>query len=239
MPATRAASLSGSPGRRRSTGSVPHVAILADGGFDTLVGVYTGAAVDSLTEVASNDDDGVGGSSVSFLTTGGTTYRIAVDGFAGKAGLFSLAARPSPVNDNFAEAIPLSGAAGMIQLTSFGTSPSTRITLSWGPLILGSNDAETLTGTSSADEIRGLGGNDIILGGGGADVVFGGPGADLLRGGSDGDFLLDHTGLDVLRGESRNDRLNARDRAARDRGSGGDGTDRCYADRTDIKRNCP
>jgi hypothetical protein len=93
-------------------GSVPHVAIRADGGFDTLLGVYTGTAVDSLTEVASNDDNGVGSSSVSFPTSAGTTYRIAVDGFLAKAGFFSVTAGPSPVNDNFGEAIPLSGASG-------------------------------------------------------------------------------------------------------------------------------
>jgi Ca2+-binding RTX toxin-like protein len=312
-------------------GSVPHVAILTDGGFDTLLGVYTGAAVDSLTEVASNDDNGAGGSSVSFPTTSGTTYRIAVDGFSGKAGLFVLRARRSPINDNFEEAIPLSGASGtrtgdalhgattelgeltfideattwyswqppadgtyrlstfgssrvdtvlavyegtsiesltqlafndddpdrgccsswiplvdaeaaktyMIQMTSFGTSRGTRITLSWRPLILGSKGAETLTGTSSADEIRGLGGSDTILGLGGADVLFGGAGSDVLRGGADNDFLFDRTGLDVLRGEGGNDRLNTRDGDARDRVSGGEGTDRCHADRSDTKKGCP
>ena len=51
--------------------------------FDTVVGVYTGSAVDNLNEVAS-DDDGcgqpAGPSRVSFQATQGTTYRIAVDG---------------------------------------------------------------------------------------------------------------------------------------------------------------
>jgi Ca2+-binding RTX toxin-like protein len=311
--------------------SIPHVAILTRGDFDTLLGVYTGTAVDSLTEIASNDDDGTGGSSVSFPTTAGTTYRIAVDGFAGKAGLFSVAARRSPNNDNFGEAIPLSGGSGMrtgdilhgatielgersfvepattwyswqppadgtyklstygssrvdtvlavfegtsvesltllavndddpdrgccsswiplagaeatktymIQMSSFGTSPSTRITISWGPLILGTKGADTLTGTTSAEEIRGLRGNDTVVGAGGADLVFGGPGSDLLRGGAENDVLFDHVGLDTLRGETGNDRLNTRDRAPDDRASGGDGVDACYTDRRDIVRSCP
>jgi hypothetical protein len=51
--------------------------------FDTVLGVYTGSAVNSLSEVAS-DDDGCGApagpSKVSFQATQGTTYRIAVDG---------------------------------------------------------------------------------------------------------------------------------------------------------------
>jgi len=93
-------------------GSVPHVAIQVFGQFDTLLGVYTGAAVDMLTEVASNDDVGFGGSSVSFATTPGTVYRVAVDGFGGKTGRLSLVWNEAPVNDNFAEAIVLAGAAG-------------------------------------------------------------------------------------------------------------------------------
>jgi subtilisin len=57
----------------------------AGSSFDTLLGVYTGSAVDGLTEVASNDDEdranNVLTSKVSFDATAGTTYRIAVDGF--------------------------------------------------------------------------------------------------------------------------------------------------------------
>jgi subtilisin len=57
----------------------------AGSNFDTLLGVYTGSAVDGLTEVASNDDEdnanNVLTSKVSFEATAGTTYRIAVDGF--------------------------------------------------------------------------------------------------------------------------------------------------------------
>jgi Matrixin/Immunoglobulin domain/NHL repeat len=52
--------------------------------FDTTLGVYTGAAVGSLTQVAFNDDvqDAViQYSSVTFTAVGGTTYYFAVDGF--------------------------------------------------------------------------------------------------------------------------------------------------------------
>ena len=53
--------------------------------FDTLLAVYTGDAVNSLTPVASNDDEnnagGVITSKLSFAATAGTTYRIAVDGY--------------------------------------------------------------------------------------------------------------------------------------------------------------
>lgn len=52
--------------------------------YDTTLGVYTGASVSALTQIAGDDDitDGViQASEVSFNTTAGTTYHIAVDGF--------------------------------------------------------------------------------------------------------------------------------------------------------------
>jgi hypothetical protein len=59
-----------------------------DSDFDTLLGVYTGSAVGGLTHVVSNDQsagpfcDGTDQSEVTFPTTSGTTYRIAVDGWS-------------------------------------------------------------------------------------------------------------------------------------------------------------
>ena len=53
--------------------------------LDTLLGIYTGPAVNALTEVASNDDDPGSDtltSKVTFRVTAGATYHIAVDGFA-------------------------------------------------------------------------------------------------------------------------------------------------------------
>ena len=95
-------------------GSIPHVAFLAGGDFDTLLGVYTGTAVNALTPIASNDDVAGfgGGSSVSFATVAGTTYHIAIDGFLGKSGVAFLEWRESPANDNFADAVSLPGASG-------------------------------------------------------------------------------------------------------------------------------
>jgi hypothetical protein len=67
-----------------------------DSSFDTLLGVYTGSAVDDLTEVAANDDatpacsSGIRQSSVAFPVTDGTTYRIAVDGYQGATGSIAL-----------------------------------------------------------------------------------------------------------------------------------------------------
>lgn len=84
--------------------------------FDTVLAVYTGGTVSSLTEVASNDDDSSGGnvSRVQFTATPGQTYRFAVDGYNGASGSFSLqlaltAAPAAPFNDFIQNGILLSG----------------------------------------------------------------------------------------------------------------------------------
>ncbi len=107
---------------------------ILDGGprimnLDTLLGIYTGSAVNALTTVASNNDYGYPqrdtydrrgiSSEVYFDATAGTTYRIAVDGFngtdmtGGDWGQIKLdiALTARPANDSFADAevIPASG----------------------------------------------------------------------------------------------------------------------------------
>lgn len=82
--------------------------------FDTILAVYTGSAVNALTPVGSDDESGGNGASVvGFNATAGTTYKIAVDGYAGggapASGMFDLAISPAPPNDNFASAMTLSG----------------------------------------------------------------------------------------------------------------------------------
>lgn len=54
--------------------------------FDTLLAIYTGRDVGSLTVVAANDDTFGATSGVTFLAQEGRTYRIAVDGFRGAMG---------------------------------------------------------------------------------------------------------------------------------------------------------
>jgi PASTA domain len=58
--------------------------------FDTLLAVYTGAAIATLAEVDANDDACGAGSRVVFVAASGTTYRVAVDGWDGAAGVFNL-----------------------------------------------------------------------------------------------------------------------------------------------------
>jgi hypothetical protein len=98
------------------------VVITTDGSdFDTLLGIYIGSSVSALSVVASNDDHSVLDTSrVRFQAIGGTEYEIAVDGYNDPTnGLstgsiqLSLSFIPEPIvrpaNDNFTNAIPLTG----------------------------------------------------------------------------------------------------------------------------------
>ncbi len=81
----------------------------AGSNFDTLLGVYTGSAVNGLTLVANNDDVGGGNttSAVQFNAVAGTTYRIAVDGFdnvRGNVGLnWNFPTQPTGVSGTVSE----------------------------------------------------------------------------------------------------------------------------------------
>ncbi|HEX2853553.1 MAG TPA: PQQ-binding-like beta-propeller repeat protein [Opitutaceae bacterium] len=73
-----------------------HVSAFATGTADTMLGIYTGTALNSLTLVASSLDYGTGvdlitSAATSFTAVAGTTYRIAVDTDNGTSGAFTLA----------------------------------------------------------------------------------------------------------------------------------------------------
>ena len=99
-----------------------YTADTAGSSFDTLLAVYTGAAVNALTEVVSNDDTGrLVTSSVTFTATAGTTYHIAVDGFNGDTGSINFnigTFNSAPTLTAFA---PASGGAG-VTVTLTGTN---------------------------------------------------------------------------------------------------------------------
>jgi hypothetical protein len=72
--------------------------------FDTVLAVYTGGAINSLTTIASNDDFTASSraSQVSFAATAGTTYRIAVDGYQTQSGTV----REGAVTVNWSQTLP-------------------------------------------------------------------------------------------------------------------------------------
>src|SRR5438034_10511824 len=76
--------------------------------FDTLLGVYTGSSVSSLTTIAGNDDisDTIRKSRVSFTPVAGATYQIAVDGWGGATGTITLNwAQTAPTNQDLPDYI--------------------------------------------------------------------------------------------------------------------------------------
>jgi len=84
-------------------------------GFDTLLAVYTGAKLESLSEVASNDDAGgscAPQSRLTFAAVGNTVYRIAVDGKGGAQGPLELHIDSRPKNDDFENAQAIPGSLG-------------------------------------------------------------------------------------------------------------------------------
>lgn len=130
----------GEPGSNSSTHSVwyrwtapfsgPVTMNTCTSSFDTVLDVYTGFAVNSLTLVASNDDTiGCGtngrGSQVTFNAVSGTTYRISVRGFAGSEGTFTLGLKMPPQNDNFASAQALSGNSATANGTTLAATRET------------------------------------------------------------------------------------------------------------------
>ena len=82
--------------------------------FDTTLAAYSGTSINSLFELASDNDSQGLQSAVSISVTANETYRIAVDGFLSNEGqvilnYIFLPSGGSQPNDNFADRIDLSG----------------------------------------------------------------------------------------------------------------------------------
>lgn len=83
--------------------------------YDTVLAVYTGDTVGSLTELASDDDSASGlTSEVRFRSAPGETYAIAVDGYSGDAGsvVLNWEQTEPPPNDDFANGQTIVGDRG-------------------------------------------------------------------------------------------------------------------------------
>ncbi len=92
--------------------------------FDTLLAVYAGSALSTISVVASNDDiipDLYSRSQLTFPATAGTTYHIAVDGWGGAVGTVVLNVNPAN-NDDFNSNSVLSGLSGTATGSTIGTS---------------------------------------------------------------------------------------------------------------------
>ncbi len=89
--------------------------------YDTVLSIYKGSSLGSLTRVAANDDFGLASQSqVIFTTVAGTTYHIAIDGYNGQTGSIDLQLELLLVPNVSVSASPGSmaeGAAGTLAYT--------------------------------------------------------------------------------------------------------------------------
>jgi hypothetical protein len=123
----------------------------AGSSFDTMLGVYTGTSVSSLTQIAANDDVSYYNltSAVTFNAVAGTTYHIRVDGYSGASGnivlnLTETVSSSKVSNNNFANAFTVTGTG-----TWFGSNiGATRE--SGEPLILGNRGGASVWYTWTA-----------------------------------------------------------------------------------------
>ncbi|GAA5131063.1 Ig-like domain-containing protein [Luteolibacter yonseiensis] len=100
------------------------VTYLGDGtDFDTVLAVFKGSSLQTLTLEAGNDDGSTVESAVEFEAVSGQTYHIAVDGAEGQTGKFFLNWMPvappapggtPPANDDFPDAEEISGFYGEV-----------------------------------------------------------------------------------------------------------------------------
>jgi hypothetical protein len=93
--------------------------------FNTVLGVYTGSAVNGLTQVAANDDTGGGvvQSRVTFNATAGVSYAIAVSGVSNATGNIALAVNSvPPANDNFANRITIAAPGTVTGTNAYATA---------------------------------------------------------------------------------------------------------------------
>src|SRR5688500_2133067 len=96
------------------------VRVSTDGStYDTVVGIFTGSALNALTSVASNDNTADKLTArLEFTAQAGTTYQIAVAGKGGGNGLTLLDLGAIPANDNFAGAETITGRSAVIESTN-------------------------------------------------------------------------------------------------------------------------
>ena len=131
--------------------------------YDTVLGLYTGSAVDALTEVAANDDQVPGAvftSKVITHVTAGTTYQIAADGYAGDSGALTLAW--ALVADPLVT--PTVSAVHVPEPSTFGAASSVNVTVS--------GSAGTATGSVTVKEGATTIGSGTLDGSGHATVAL-------------------------------------------------------------------
>lgn len=108
-----------------TVGGTVSISTTADTTYDTVLAVYTGSTLATLTPVAANDDaPGSTGtnSRITFTALPGVNYHIAIEGKNGATGFAVLDIATIPVNDAFTNALTLTGPTALILTTNKGAS---------------------------------------------------------------------------------------------------------------------
>jgi hypothetical protein len=153
------------PATGTATFSTGDIGLGTPSDFDTVLAVYTGSGVSTLVSLGKNDDinnpGGIYTSTVQFNAIAGTTYQIAVDGYAGDEGSIALSwniAGVQPVGTSVQFALTsqtASEAAGSAQITVtrtglLTTTTSVDIKTNDNPAAVRCDDTTTLPGVAFA-----------------------------------------------------------------------------------------
>ncbi len=106
----------------------------AGSGFDTLLGIYTGASMGALVPIAADEDHGgYLTSEAVFDAVAGTEYLIAVDGYAGQSGNIVLRWNLQESDKSFPRIIrqPLSRSVGLGQSARFSVEATNATSYQW------------------------------------------------------------------------------------------------------------
>lgn len=195
---------------------------------DGILWIYNAAG----TELAFNDDFGIGGNSfVSYTPPTTGIYYVAIRAYDALPADYSLffSTLPytttglGPSNDvaNVPNGTRVLGGGGNDTLTLAGFSAAAG--QQGNDRLIGSTGANEITGGSGDDVITGDAGDDQLFGDAGNDIVAGGNDSDTIFGDDGNDRLSGDAGVDTIRGGAGNDRILGGTDG--DSLSGGDGND--------------
>ena len=192
-------------------------------GFDGDDTINVDAAVDTLIDGGSGNDD-ITGSSLSNEIAGGTgddiivggPQRDVINGDNGADMIFGSDGNDELFGDGGDDMV--SGGNGS-DIGSGGTGNDMIMGGNGDDDLLGGGDDDMMFGGEGNDIMNGFDGRDHMEGGNGDDDIFGGKQRDIMLGGNGADLVSGQGGNDVVRGGNDNDSV-----------QGGAGTDNLFGD---------
>jgi len=168
------------------------------------------------TQVASNDDSGVGPNSlITYTPATSGTYFVGIHDYYGDPGLYSIGVTAVAATDRLLS----SGSdfyTGHANERILGGAGDDDIAVGAGKdalgeqgddVLYGNDNANFLSGGPGYDAIYGYGGNDKLFGDAGNDYIDGGSGADTIFGGDGKDYIIDDYGNNLIHGGNGADEI--------------------------------